>query len=964
MPSNFEQAFDRVKQLASDFQANAQFYLSPAYQEAEARRDFVDKFLMALGWDVNHDSQKNPYEQEVKVERREQGVSQRRADYAFYAAPNFGDVQFIMEAKKPRGDIATPDNYFQVIGYGWNSRTPIAALFDFAQFEIVDSRFKPDMGTALQRNLKKFHFSQYTDAEKFAEIYWLFSREAVAAGSLEKYAKTLPKKRGEGQRGFPKGGERSFDDSFLEDLDAYRDALAHNFKNHNPNLDGETLTEVTQRTLDRLVFMRFLEDKLIEPQSLIPKFGERGSAWDDFIAASRRLDGIYNGIVFKKHQRLDSPDFKIDASQFADICKRLSHVNSIYNFNFIPIHILGSIYERFLGKVIVATGKRARVEEKPEVRKAGGVYYTPEYITRYIVENTVGKLIEGKTPAQIAEMRFADIACGSGSFLLAMFDLLIRHHTKYYNENPGKAKKGETVERDDGLHLSLQKKREVLLNNIYGVDIDAQAVEVAQLSLYLKLLQDETPGSARGYQMEFHETLLPSLNKNIVCGNSLIGRDIVVADFFESGDSERKLNPMDFEDAFPQIMKSGGFDAIVGNPPYIFTRNEGLTTNEKLYFYKNYHYQSAQLNTFGLFLEKAQRICRKGACVGYITPSNWLTIDSFAPLRRFLLTETSGLTVINILDRVFAAADVDTAIVLLQKGDPTKVTLAEMRDKKISFSREAPIRTFKPAKFILQIALLKDKRAQRIMARIESVSVPLGEACAVSTGLKVYQTGKGKPPQSDKEKRNRVFHASKKVNRSYGRYLDGVDVCRYYLSWSGEWLSYGDWLAEPRKSVPFSGERILVRQIPSSSPYLVHGVWTDQPFYNDINSMVIFAPKDGLSLHYLLALVNSRLISSWFQKTYDKLQRRIFPQFKVNELASFPIRRIDFDNPAEKARHEKVVSLVEQMLSAKKQYAAAQSDKDKNFYEGKCAALDRQIDALVYDLYGLADAEIKVVEAA
>jgi hypothetical protein len=119
-----------------------------------------------------------------------------------------------------------------------------------------------------------------------------------------------------------------------------------------------------------------------------------------------------------------------------------------------------------------------------------------------------------------------------------------------------------------------------------------------------------------------------------------------------------------------------------------------------------------------------------------------------------------------------------------------------------------------------------------------------------------------------------------------------------------------------------------------------------------------------VSLHYLLALVNSRLISSWFQKTYDKLQRRIFPQFKVNELASFPIRRIDFDNPAEKARHEKVVSLVEQMLSAKKQYAAAQSDKDKNFYEGKCAALDRQIDALVYDLYGLADAEIKVVEAA
>ena len=193
----------------------------------------------------------------------------------------------------------------------------------------------------------------------------------------------------------------------------------------------------------------------------------------------------------------------MDDGQFADICKRLCHVNSAYDFNTIPIHILGSIYERFLGKVIVATDKRARVEEKPEVRKAGGVYYTPEYIVRYIVENTVGKLIEGKTPAQIAEMRFADIACGSGSFLLGVYDLLIRHHTKFYNDNPGKAKKGDMVQREDGLHLSLQKKREILVNNIYGVDIDTQAVEVAQLSLYLKLLQDETPGSTRQYHFGF-----------------------------------------------------------------------------------------------------------------------------------------------------------------------------------------------------------------------------------------------------------------------------------------------------------------------------------------------------------------------------------------------------------------------------------------------------------------------------
>jgi adenine-specific DNA-methyltransferase len=194
MPSNFDLAHEQVKQLAEKFKAHADFYLSPKYQEAEARRDFIDKFLIALGWDVNHETQNNPYEQEVKVERKEHGVSQRRADYAFYVAPNFRDVRFYIEAKKPHGDIATADNYFQVIRYGWNSSTPVAALFDFEQFEVVDCRYIPHLETALQRNLKKYHYAQYENKEIFAEIYWLFSREAVANGSLEKYAEKQVKR--------------------------------------------------------------------------------------------------------------------------------------------------------------------------------------------------------------------------------------------------------------------------------------------------------------------------------------------------------------------------------------------------------------------------------------------------------------------------------------------------------------------------------------------------------------------------------------------------------------------------------------------------------------------------------------------------------------------------------------------------------------------------------------------------
>ena len=197
MASQFEEAFSAVQSLAKDFEANKGHFLSPAYQESEVRKDFIDKFLIALGWDVNHDRQKNPFEQEVKVER---GVNvhgaQRRADYAFYIAPNFRDVRFYTEAKKPFGDIATAQNYFQTIRYGWNAQTPVAVLTDFEQFQILDTRYKPDIDAALNHCIRKFHYSEYADKDAFAFIYYLLSRDAVANGSLEKFAADLPRQRG------------------------------------------------------------------------------------------------------------------------------------------------------------------------------------------------------------------------------------------------------------------------------------------------------------------------------------------------------------------------------------------------------------------------------------------------------------------------------------------------------------------------------------------------------------------------------------------------------------------------------------------------------------------------------------------------------------------------------------------------------------------------------------------------
>ena len=1071
-PPSFEEALATVKALAADFDANKAHYLSPAYQESEVRHDFLDKFFLALGWDVNHAWQKNPFQQEVKVERGVAvGASQRRADYAFYVAPNFRDVRFFAEAKKPFGDIATPDNCFQTIRYGWNAQTPVAVLTDFEQFQILDCRYRPDIDTAWAQVLRKYHYTDYANPEKFAEIFHLFSREAVAGGSLEKFADTLPKKRGKAiQRGLLKASGQTIGDTFLAELDEYRDTLARAFKNRNPELDGDTLTEITQRTLDRLVFIRFLEDKLIHPEHLVAKFGDRGTAWQDFVAASRKLDGIYNGIVFKAHAILDQPGFPVDDDAFADICARLSHTSTAYDFNAIPIHILGSIYERFLGKVIVTTDKRARVEEKPEVRKAGGVYYTPDYIVRYLVETTVGKLVEGQTPAQVAEMRFADIACGSGSFLLGVYDLLLRHHRDWYNAHPDKAKKAGCVLRDDGAwHLSLKERREILLNNLYGVDIDRQAVEVAQLSLYLKLLEEETTATARQHQLEFHETLLPSLARNIVCGNSLIGTDILSGQLF-SGEEERRLNPMDFEQRFPHIFRrktsptemretpsapldytmpgvplhgayasgkvtykkrkikipapsmsgesewEGGFDAIIGNPPYV--RQESLSSIKG---YLQSHYRSfdgvADLYTY--FMEKSLSLLKPGGLFSYIVSSSFLRATYGEPLRRYV---KSVGTVRRVVDfgglPVFASAkDTYVCIPLVEKGakpQPPRIEVCKIPSLKITeLSSYVTANSFNipSERFSAEAWALKSDVEAAVFEKVMRVGEPLGQYVQKKF-FRGLLTGLNEAFAITAEQRREIVRRSPASAALIKPFLGGEDIRRYYVADDGKLLivipcgwtraemakakvsgfaekQAWEWLGKKHPGIanhltPFTD---ALRKRQDQGDYW----WELRPcdYYSYLDAPKIIFPdickgprfcidRSGIYLAntayclgsdslYLLGLLNSRLfwfaisnISIPFGIRAGEYRYRLIYQY----MEKVPIREVDLSNPADKSRHDRMVVVVEQMLAAQKQLAAARSDADKDFYGNKCAALGRQIDALVYELYGLTPDEIKLVEGA
>jgi len=983
----FDDAFEKVGKLAATFKANETRYLATDYQEAEARIDFITPFFEALGWKRSQ----NPYAQEFHIEHAVSAAGQRRADYAFFLAPNFRDVRFYVEAKKPHGEIATADNYFQTIRYGSGSRTPLAVLTDFEQFHVLDSRFKADIKTALQRCVRRYRYTDYTDREKFAEIYWLFSREAVAGGSLEKLAATLPKKG----KGIPPPHLQNIDDAFLVTLEGYRATLARAFKNRNPRMDSDTLTEATQRTLDRLVFMRFLEDKVIETKSLVARFTDPKSAWQDFVAASRRLDHIYNGIVFKEHAILDAASFRADNEAFAEICRDLSDEYSSYNFATIPIHILGSIYERFLGKVIVATDKRVRVEEKPEVRKAGGVYYTPEYIVRYIVENTVGKLIEGKTPDQIAGMRFADIACGSGSFLLGVYDLLLTHHGRWYNDNRGKAKKGDCIERDGQLYLSLRKKREILINSIYGVDIDTQAVEVTQLSLYLKLLQDETTASAHEHQQEFHETLLPPLNKNIVCGNSLIGRDILEGQLFPN-DEERKLNSMNFEDAFPHIFErksaakavregesaygvarsldreggrrvypsppteTRGFDAIVGNPPYLYSAGQ----EHKAYFESHFTLSEYQTDFYVYFIERAMQKLKTGGRMGMIISDSWIKGRYFTKLREHLLRQTQLETVTVFDYPPFEGATIENSIIVLEKTQPSETLII----RKFGSPTESADLNVLHVDACLAKGFIDTHHSDansRIIAHLEMDSHPLSSLCKLNRGVHAYRTdGYGKSKfskgaQTKRDKDERSYHSRKKLDSTFYPEVKGKHLDRYSYTWDGTYVSYGDWLAEARTPEFFFSPKLAIRKI--IAPKLVCTFIKEHTILDQSVYVAVRATPEPPHLLFLLGILTSS-VGGWYIRTKHGIYDTLYPWFTKEQLAQFPIPTLDFAKEADESRHDAMVRMVEQMLEAKKQLVKAKTDKDKTYYENKCAALDRQIDRLVYELYGMTEEEIRVLE--
>jgi len=673
---------DRIKKLTETFDYNLETYKKGSYNETQVRREFIDPFFEELGWDItNKQGYAETYKDVIHEDAIKIGGVTKAPDYCFRIG---GVRKFFLEAKKPAVNIREDIHpAYQLRRYGWSAKLPLSILTDFEEFSVYDCRVKPTKTDKSPHS--RILYLKYTDyIDRWDEIANIFSREAILRGSFDKYVESKKTKKGTAE----------VDAAFLQEIERWRELLARNIALRNPDLTQRELNFAIQQTIDRIIFLRICEDRGIEHYGRLMALQNGENVYKRLFQLFRKADDKYNSGLFhfKKEKNRDNfdnltPNLAIDDKTLKDIFKNLYYPDSPYEFSVLPADILGQVYEKFLSKIIRLTPKhQAKIEEKPEVRKAGGVYYTPTYIVDYIVKNTLGKLVEGKKPGPrggVSNLRILDPACGSGSFLIGAYQFLLDwHRDEYINDGPDKWSKGKVPRiyqsRKGEWRLTTDERKRILLNNIYGVDIDQQAVEVTKLSLLLKVLEGEDEQSIGKQMSLFQERVLPDLSNNIKCGNSLIGPDFYDHQQISLLDEEEifRVNTFDWNAEFANVMKDGGFDAVIGNPPW----GAELTERELSYLRRtNKEIIVRMIDSFMYFIYQSSQKSKALGYFGMILPDVLLYQVDNEKLRRYVINNFRIKNILNMGD-VFDKVSRPSSILVFQNSNPSTSSTVQVLD--------------------------------------------------------------------------------------------------------------------------------------------------------------------------------------------------------------------------------------------------------------------------------------------
>ncbi|GFZ81095.1 type II endonuclease-methyltransferasefusion protein [Aquaticitalea lipolytica] len=658
-----------------------------------------------------------------------------------------------------------------------------------------------------------------------------------------------------------------------------------------------SLFKKSQKLIDRFLFIFFAEDRdLLPPNSTIQildkwkadiDFGDERPLYNLFKQYFHFLDEgrkgttsraeiyAYNGGLFK-------PDTILDSLEIDDeLLYKHTYKLAKYDFSSqVDVNILGHIFENSLNEIesVNAEIEGGEFDKQKSKRKKDGVFYTPKYITKYIVENTVGKLCQEKkealgfkeeayfelkkgthqnTKKQLLEVldsyrtwllqiTICDPACGSGAFLNQALDFLIKEH-RYIDELKAKVLGG-------GLILS-DIENTILENNIYGVDLNEESVEIAKLSLWLRTAQPRRK--------------LNDLSNNIKCGNSLIDSKTVAGD-----------KAFNWQTEFSQIFSKGGFDVVIGNPPY----GASFDKKEKEYIENNYNSYQYKFESYLYFYEKGIEILKQNGILSYITPELFLRLDKSFNIRNFININSTPVEFKFCGEDVFQDVKVNSVVATISKSFKEKGNIKIIQEVGLDWGYNLD-RWRKDVNLIFDYEI--NPISELIINKIKKSSILLGDIGSAIQGLTPYDSYKG---QSKEIIKSRAYHHSKKVDETCGIWLDGKNISRYYFVEGEEWLQYGDWLASPRELKYFVGPRLLFREVPGQNKRIQCAFVEEKYYYgHSVTPFLLSSEYEKSVIFRILALVNSTLISWYASLKVSNFGKKTFPKLNPKDIKSLPI---------------------------------------------------------------------------
>lgn len=944
------------------------------YNEDNTRKDFVLPLFRALGWNTAEAS-------EVSAEEK---VSRGWVDFSFRIQ---GIPRFFLETKRLNEDLTRLEWVRQAIDYAWTKGVTWALLSDFEGLRVFNAEWKE--ANPLQAQFLEFNVETYLP--DFERLWWL-SRMETAAGTLDRQAEQVGKKV----------RREPVSQHLFDDLRLWRSELFRYLHGWNPRVPPAQIDEAVLRILNRLIFLRTAEDREVEPPrllALLRELEEQGRLQRlpaELARLFRDLDEVYNSDLFAPHF---SEDLDCEPEPFQILIQGL-HENRAalvrYNFNAIDADVLGTAYEQYLGHVI-ADPEAAEIVERRRKRKAQGIYYTPAFVVRYIVAQTLGRYLEEHAYHPSHPPRVLDMACGSGSFLIEAFDVLDRHVARLRGQTRG-------AQEDVIDHA---RRIEVLGNCIYGVDKDEQAVAVAKLNLSLKALHSRDR--------------LPML-ANIRCGDSLISGtpEEMQAAF---GEGWRARKPFDWHQEFPEVFRDGGFDVIVGNPPYV--RIQTLPKDEVAFFNERYTAATGNYDIYVLFVERALHRLRPGGTLGFILPSKFLTSEYGSGLRQLIAQRKALAKIVDFADaQVFADATTYTCLLFLQNAPAQHFIVVRAGEwlKTRTSTREGIPDEPHPSSILADSLSeapwrLSPPREGQFLGRVATRGEPLGNIAKLFVGLQTSLDLVYILEGREGGTRRLVNVLSRATRKSYRLERDVVvpllkgslDMHRYRIGAVSRFVVF------PYKDGELIDAEAFARHYPNCWAYLTenrqalssrehgkmrHKAWyayvypknltlyrrpklltpsiaSHASFSYDADGQYFFVGSGGgggggygIILHesehsrlYVLGLLNSRLLDT-VVKTTSSPFRHGYYAYNKQYIQHLPIRLIDFGDPGDRARHDQMVTLVEEMLRLQAEHAEAERHKEdrRHDLQRRIEEIDRAIDALVYDLYGLTEEEIRLVE--